>query len=63
MWPPHQLATEPVITTVLRELKNQWPFAVGFAVTGTLIFNVARSITDEDVKNSKFTNPNAGHGH
>ncbi|KAL8136854.1 hypothetical protein V2J09_002855 [Rumex salicifolius] len=37
-----------------REWNRNWPFLVGFAVTGTLITKFSLSLTDEDVKNSPF---------
>lgn len=61
-FPLHPLQTESTVTTVIREAKAQWPFLMGFGVTGFLIFKVAAGITDEDVKNSKFSNPK-GHAH
>ena len=35
----------------------RWPFAAGFAFTSYIMIKVATSVTDEDVKNSKFVNP------
>ncbi len=36
---------------------RRWPFAAGFAFTSYIMIKVATSVTDEDVKNSKFANP------
>jgi len=60
---PNKLASEPVRSTVLRELKNMWPFWVGFGVTGALVFKMSLGITDEDIKNSKFATPDQPHKH
>ncbi|KAG4967280.1 hypothetical protein glysoja_028893 [Glycine soja] len=37
-----------------REWKRNWPFLVGFAVTGALITKLSLGLTEEDAKNSKF---------
>ncbi|PNY03771.1 mitochondrial ATP synthase subunit [Trifolium pratense] len=37
-----------------REWKRNWPFLVGFAVTGTLITKFSLGLTEEDAKNSNF---------
>ncbi|XP_073037760.1 ATP synthase small subunit 6, mitochondrial-like isoform X2 [Primulina huaijiensis] len=37
-----------------REWNRNWPFLVGFAITGTLITKFSLSLTEEDKKNSKF---------
>ncbi|KAJ8767351.1 hypothetical protein K2173_017395 [Erythroxylum novogranatense] len=37
-----------------REFNRNWPFLVGFAITGTLITKFSLSLTDEDAKNSPF---------
>uniref|UniRef100_A0A803Q0I6 Uncharacterized protein n=2 Tax=Cannabis sativa TaxID=3483 RepID=A0A803Q0I6_CANSA len=37
-----------------REWKRNWPFLVGFAVTGTIITKFSLGLTEEDAKNSPF---------
>ncbi|XP_022863226.1 uncharacterized protein LOC111383351 isoform X1 [Olea europaea var. sylvestris] len=37
-----------------REFKRNWPFLVGFAVTGTIITKFSLGLTEEDAKNSPF---------
>ncbi|KAL9268096.1 ATP synthase small subunit 6, mitochondrial-like protein [Drosera capensis] len=37
-----------------REWNRNWPFLVGFAVTGALITKMSLGLTEEDAKNSKF---------
>ncbi|KAG4974057.1 hypothetical protein AAZX31_11G139200 [Glycine max] len=37
-----------------REWKRNWPFLVGFAVTGALITKLSLGLTEEEAKNSKF---------
>ncbi|CAJ1933056.1 unnamed protein product [Sphenostylis stenocarpa] len=37
-----------------REWKRNWPFLVGFAVTGAVITKLSLGFTEEDAKNSKF---------
>ncbi|XP_034928637.1 ATP synthase small subunit 6, mitochondrial-like [Populus alba] len=37
-----------------REWNRNWPFLVGFAITGTLITKFSLSLTEEDAKNSPF---------
>ncbi|RDY02920.1 hypothetical protein CR513_13568 [Mucuna pruriens] len=37
-----------------REWKRNWPFLVGFAVTGTLITKFTLGLSEEEAKNSKF---------
>ncbi|KAM7527807.1 hypothetical protein LguiB_031217 [Lonicera macranthoides] len=37
-----------------REWKRNWPFLVGFAVTGTIITKMSLGLTEEDAKNSPF---------
>ncbi|QCD88325.1 uncharacterized protein LOC114168613 [Vigna unguiculata] len=37
-----------------REWKRNWPFLVGFAVTGAVITKFSLGLTEEDAKNSKF---------
>ncbi|CAJ1955786.1 unnamed protein product [Sphenostylis stenocarpa] len=37
-----------------REWKRNWPFLVGFAVTGTVITKLSLGLTEEDAKKSKF---------
>ncbi|PON57898.1 hypothetical protein TorRG33x02_292610 [Trema orientale] len=37
-----------------REWKRNWPFLVGFAITGTIITKFTLSLTEEDAKNSPF---------
>ena len=60
-FPPHALASEPAITTAVTEAKKLWPFVAGLAFSGAIFFKIATSVTDKDVKNSKFTNPHKGH--
>ncbi|EIE21061.1 hypothetical protein COCSUDRAFT_54105 [Coccomyxa subellipsoidea C-169] len=54
----HHLTTESTLTTVTRELKYLWPFVAGLGACGYVFLKVGLSVTDEDVKNSKFSNPN-----
>ncbi|CAN1167195.1 ATP synthase small subunit 6, mitochondrial, partial [Linum perenne] len=37
-----------------REWNRNWPFLVGFAVTGTIITKMSLGLTEEEAKNSKF---------
>ncbi|XP_047308613.1 ATP synthase small subunit 6, mitochondrial [Impatiens glandulifera] len=37
-----------------REWSRNWPFLVGFAVTGAIITKMSLNLTEEDAKNSKF---------
>ncbi|PHT50289.1 hypothetical protein CQW23_10036 [Capsicum baccatum] len=37
-----------------REWRRNWPFLVGFAVTGTIITKLSLGFTEEDRKNSRF---------
>ncbi|KAL3850625.1 hypothetical protein ACJIZ3_012507 [Penstemon smallii] len=37
-----------------REWKRNWPFLVGFAVTGAIITKMSAGLTEEDAKNSPF---------
>ncbi|RZC84058.1 hypothetical protein C5167_046845 [Papaver somniferum] len=37
-----------------REWKRNWPFLVGFAVTGTIITKLSLVLTEEDAKKSAF---------
>ncbi|KAJ9178259.1 hypothetical protein P3X46_010159 [Hevea brasiliensis] len=37
-----------------REFNRNWPFLVGFAVTGALITKFSLGLTEEDAKNSPF---------
>uniref|UniRef100_A0A7N0V474 Mitochondrial ATP synthase 6 kDa subunit n=1 Tax=Kalanchoe fedtschenkoi TaxID=63787 RepID=A0A7N0V474_KALFE len=37
-----------------REWNRNWPFLVGFAVTGTIVTKMSLSLTEEDAKNSPF---------
>ncbi|RXI08974.1 hypothetical protein DVH24_023118 [Malus domestica] len=37
-----------------REWRRNWPFLVGFAITGTLITKFSLGLTEEDAKNSPF---------
>ncbi|KVI09819.1 hypothetical protein Ccrd_011803 [Cynara cardunculus var. scolymus] len=37
-----------------REFSRNWPFLVGFAVTGTIITKFSLGLTEEDAKNSTF---------
>ncbi|GMY10805.1 ATP synthase 6 kDa subunit, mitochondrial [Fagus crenata] len=37
-----------------REWNRNWPFLVGFAVTGTVITKLSLGLTEEDAKNSAF---------
>ncbi|PIA53055.1 hypothetical protein AQUCO_01000727v1 [Aquilegia coerulea] len=37
-----------------REFNRNWPFLVGFAITGALITKMTANFTEEDRKNSRF---------
>ncbi|CAK9188314.1 unnamed protein product [Ilex paraguariensis] len=37
-----------------REWNRNWPFLVGFAITGTIITKLSLGLTEEDAKNSPF---------
>lgn len=37
-----------------REWNRNWPFLVGFAVTGIIVTKMSLGLTEEDAKNSKF---------
>ncbi|XP_015057019.1 uncharacterized protein LOC107003235 [Solanum pennellii] len=37
-----------------REWSRNWPFLVGFAVTGAIITKMSLGLTEEDKKNSRF---------
>ncbi|KAJ6720407.1 TRANSMEMBRANE PROTEIN [Salix viminalis] len=44
-----------------REWSRNWPFLVGFAITGTLITKFSLSLTEEDAKNSPFVQRHKKH--
>ncbi|KAG4994234.1 hypothetical protein JHK86_031061 [Glycine max] len=44
-----------------REWKRNWPFLVGFAVTGALITKLSLGLTEEEAKNSKFVKAHKRH--
>ncbi|KAJ6983180.1 hypothetical protein NC653_026096 [Populus alba x Populus x berolinensis] len=44
-----------------REWNRNWPFLVGFAITGTLITKFSLSLTEEDAKNSPFVQRHKSH--
>ena len=52
VWPKHPIQTEPWYRFVGREARTMWPFLLGFAVAGTVFFQVALGVTEEDIKNS-----------
>lgn len=56
-FPVHAFTQEAPLITVTRSVKEMWPFVVGFATTGYIFAKIAGSVTDEDVKASKFANP------
>eukprot|EP00215_Chloropicon_roscoffensis_P005236 CAMPEP_0197501642 /NCGR_PEP_ID=MMETSP1312-20131121/870_1 /TAXON_ID=464262 /ORGANISM="Genus nov. species nov., Strain RCC2335" /LENGTH=59 /DNA_ID=CAMNT_0043047625 /DNA_START=39 /DNA_END=218 /DNA_ORIENTATION=- len=56
---PPSVSVEPWLRTIKRELRVTWPFMVGFAVTGALFTSIALSVTEDDVKKSKYRNPGA----
>ncbi|XP_042469523.1 uncharacterized protein LOC122056667 [Zingiber officinale] len=37
-----------------REFNRNWPFLVGFFVTGVLVVKLTAGLTEEDAKNSPF---------
>ncbi|XP_029120667.1 ATP synthase small subunit 6-A, mitochondrial isoform X1 [Elaeis guineensis] len=37
-----------------REFNRNWPFLVGFAITGAFIVKLTAGLTEEDAKNSRF---------
>ncbi|KAI3465100.1 hypothetical protein Pfo_021763 [Paulownia fortunei] len=37
-----------------REWNRNWPFLVGFAITGSIITKMSLGLTEEDAKNSPF---------
>ncbi|KAL9660464.1 hypothetical protein QQ045_025279 [Rhodiola kirilowii] len=37
-----------------REWNRNWPFLVGFAITGTIVTKMSLNLTEEDAKNSPF---------
>ncbi|XP_075634386.1 ATP synthase small subunit 6, mitochondrial [Castanea sativa] len=37
-----------------REWNRNWPFLVGFAITGTIITKMSLGLTEEDAKKSPF---------
>ncbi|PSR93091.1 ATP synthase [Actinidia chinensis var. chinensis] len=37
-----------------REWNRNWPFLVGFAITGTIITKMSLGLSEEDAKNSPF---------
>ncbi|XP_047174600.1 ATP synthase small subunit 6, mitochondrial-like isoform X1 [Vigna umbellata] len=45
---------DPWLVFFKREWERNWPFLVGFAVTGTVITKFSLGLTEEDAKNSKF---------
>ncbi|PSC68387.1 mitochondrial ATP synthase 6 kDa subunit [Micractinium conductrix] len=53
----HAVTREAPLLTITRHVKQMWPFVAGFATTGYIFVQIASSVTDEDVKNSKFANP------
>ncbi|GAB4860184.1 hypothetical protein Ancab_011662 [Ancistrocladus abbreviatus] len=44
-----------------REWSRNWPFLVGFAITGAVITKFSLSLTEEDAKNSKFAQRHKRH--
>ncbi|KAK9818489.1 hypothetical protein WJX74_000667 [Apatococcus lobatus] len=54
---PHPLQLESTWVSAARNAKTLWPFLLGFGVTGALLFNVAVSQTEEQIKASPFANP------
>ncbi|KAF2300398.1 hypothetical protein GH714_013102 [Hevea brasiliensis] len=44
-----------------REFNRNWPFLVGFAVTGTLITKFSLGLTEEDAKKSPFVQRHKRH--
>ncbi|GFY93258.1 hypothetical protein Acr_08g0016540 [Actinidia rufa] len=44
-----------------REWSRNWPFLVGFAVTGTIITKLSLGLTEEDAKNSPFVQRHKRH--
>ncbi|KAM7276319.1 hypothetical protein ACFE04_018185 [Oxalis oulophora] len=44
-----------------REWNRNWPFLVGFAVTGTIITKMSLGLTEEDAKHSKFAQRHNNH--
>jgi hypothetical protein len=57
--PPPSVSVEPWLKTLKREVRVTWPFLVGFAVTGMVFTSIALSVTDADIKKSKYRNPGA----
>ncbi|CAA6654939.1 unnamed protein product [Spirodela intermedia] len=45
-----------------REWGRNWPFLVGFAVTGYIVTKVSLSLTEEDAKNSPFVQKHNRYG-
>ncbi|KAJ7980883.1 Mitochondrial ATP synthase 6 kDa subunit [Quillaja saponaria] len=43
-----------------REWNRNWPFLVGFAITGTIITKLSLGLTEEDAKNSPFVQRHKG---
>ncbi|KAG1365757.1 putative ATP synthase 6 kDa subunit, mitochondrial [Cocos nucifera] len=37
-----------------REFNRNWPFLVGFAITGAVLVKFTAGLTKEDAKNSRF---------
>ncbi|KAG1337900.1 putative ATP synthase 6 kDa subunit, mitochondrial [Cocos nucifera] len=45
-----------------REFNRNWPFLVGFAITGAVIVKLTAGFTEEDAKNSRFVQEHNRHG-
>ncbi|GFZ14893.1 hypothetical protein Acr_24g0010830 [Actinidia rufa] len=45
-----------------REWNRNWPFLVGFAITGTIITKMSLGLTEEDAKNSPFVQRHKKYG-
>jgi hypothetical protein len=53
--PPHPWEVEPVWRTFARESRYIWPFWVGFAVTGIILYKISSAVTDEEVEKSSLS--------
>lgn len=53
-FPVHPFQTEALTTTVVREVKNIWPFFFGFGVVGYAMAKISIP-TEEDLKKSTIT--------
>ena len=55
------MAKDAFIVFAAKEARKQWPFVVGLAGVGFAVLQITNTITDADVKASKFVHPGGHH--